>query len=546
MTRDMDINTQEKFGIRSTQILPMDGVNDSLDGVIFVVGGQIVDIREIDDCGDLDDWLIHDVGDRSVLPGFVDPHMHLQLASNALYGAVDCHVPPCSSIEDMVGALYESKHLSDARGGWLLGMGGLFSDRRFSECRMPTRHDLDKVSKRIPIAVRLGGHVTVLNTRGLELAFENGLPELGNSKIVRDEDGTPNGILHELHHALPIPDRSADELSDAFTQTTRDYVTRYGVTTFGEISNTRRELGHFAQCIESGAIPQQVELYVSAPMTADFQTALEAREWPELGSVDKRLRVRGIKIFSDGGFSAAGAAILKPYANSHDGSSGHKGRLRYTREELIELLRSAADRDMQVAAHVNGERAQRQICEAAASLKEERSLPALRLEHAGNYVSDWQTPDYWKQAEASIVPQAPFIWTMGGYMPEYLGASSDKSLFPFRELLDRGFRLASSSDASGSENLQFNPLFGVQCAMTRVSAAGHIVNPGQELTLFESLLMNTLYAAEALGVDDTVGSLEVGKQADIIVASTDLTKVAAEKISEVSIDRVIIRGRQVA
>ncbi|QBI20538.1 amidohydrolase [Egibacter rhizosphaerae] len=536
-----------EFLVGSSRVLTMDTDGRTLDGYVHVDRGRIARIVERDATADdpsLADLTRVELDERPLMPGFVDPHVHLEMTSSAMWGTVDCRTPPCASIADMLDALSQSRHLRDARGGWLVGQGGLFADRRFSDQRLPTRDDLDTVSTAHPIAVRFGAHITVLNGVGLERLVEQleRLPSpTGDAHLRVDDNDRYSGVIQELFYALPIPELSTDELTEAMLTTARGYLLEQGVTSIGEITDTMQGVSILSGETGAGRLPLGVRAYVWAPGTASMRSSWDhAHDGEHAALANDRFDVAGVKIFVDGGFSAAGAAVLRPYR----GTSGWFGRLAYDKDELTEIIRGCRERDLQVAAHVNGEWAQRLMCEAAIAAEAADAGNALpvRLEHAGNLVTSEETIDWWQRAGVSLVPQAGFVWTLGSFIPDYLGDYARAGLFPFESLRQRGVEFGPSSDVAGAELRQFNPLFGVQCATTRESCIGEILDPGEALSVMDGLRAHTRHAANALGVGDDRGSIEVGKRADLVALDIDPRGVDATKIADVSVAGVLKEG----
>jgi predicted amidohydrolase YtcJ len=201
---------------------------------------------------------------------------------------------------------------------------------------------------------------------------------------------------------------------------------------------------------------------------------------------------------------------------------------------------------LQVVAHVNGERAQRQVCAAARTARGTGAgNPPVRLEHAGNVVTDFATLDAWEAAGAVPVAQAAFIWTMGDFIPDYLGEYSRSAMFPFRSMLEHGRRCASSSDGAASEMAQFNPMFGVATAMRRLACTGNLVNPEERISLWDAVAMHTVDAAAAMGLSDR-GTLAGGQRADIAVLSADITESDPDALAQVEADGLMIGGKFVS
>lgn len=538
-----------RLALGSTSIFEMGGPRAPRDGYLLLDGERIEGVVDRSWAAtEQPGWEIREFGNQTIVPGFVDPHVHIEHTANAVYGAVDCHTPPNADIDQLIATLSDNIHLKDVRGGWLVGQGGLFADRRFADGRLPNRTDLDRVSTTVPIAVRFGFHVTVLNTVGLERALEAGLQETDGGHIIYGDDGAPTGVIHELYHMLPIPQFSKAELDEAIEQTVANQLTAHGVTTFGEITNTARDLESLDSLIASGRVRQEVHAFLWAPGTRDLTRAFDADNFDDLGiGAPRSLRIAGVKVFADGGFSAAGAAILQPYASGSLRKQHPMGSLAFTDDEMVGLIRRADETGLQLIAHSNGERAQRQICEASVIARANTNGPVrpVRLEHGGNVVTDWDTLTYWEKAAIVPVAQAGFIYTMGSYIPEYLGAYSQSGMFPFASLRRRGWRLASSSDGAASEMAQFNPMFSVGRAMDRRGYAGDIVNPTEAIELVDALDMHTSASAEALGLGHDRGRLAPGLRADVAVLSHDIRSMALESSGDVTASHVFIGGAHV-
>ena len=109
-----------------------------------------------------------DFGNRVLLPGFIDVHAHYEVAARVGYQTVDVRAPGCATVADVLDVLRDGARESD--NGWVIGQGNLFLDQKLADKRFPTREELDSVSTDIGVAVRAGGHITMLNSKALELA----------------------------------------------------------------------------------------------------------------------------------------------------------------------------------------------------------------------------------------------------------------------------------------------------------------------------------------------------------------------------------------
>ncbi|MEA2420829.1 MAG: hypothetical protein QOE60_3035, partial [Thermoleophilaceae bacterium] len=328
-------------------------------------GNRIVDVGPASD-GDIPPGAeLIDLGDRFIGPGFVDVHAHFEVAARTWHTTVDCRAPTCEGVDDVVEALHEAARDRD-RDAWLVGQGNLFFDRKLSEGRMPTKADLDRASTDIPIAVRAGGHITVLNSRALEFAGIDRDYEVPNYSVTglpvveRDANGEPTGVVKEMDKLLSFPDLdlSGDALRDALREGAHELFTRHGATTVGEISETVEGLRAMDSLIKDDEMGLSVATYLWAPGTL---TVEEACNWSEHLSFDApsdRMWIQGLKLFADGGFTAAGAAVKRPYVVEPHGC----GHLAFSSESFSDAIRPTAEAGLQLAVHANGERAQELVC----------------------------------------------------------------------------------------------------------------------------------------------------------------------------------------
>ncbi|MFC6236330.1 amidohydrolase [Longivirga aurantiaca] len=503
-------------------------------GAVVVENGRIVSV--VRDRSQIPEGLrVFDVGDRPVLPGFVDPHVHVEMSATAIFGAVDCRTPPCASVGDVLDQLRKNQALREARGGWLIGQGVLYASRRFDERRLPTMTELDSISAQFPIALRFGAHVTVVNSRGMELAMEAGLPVTGDAHVCLDSSGKATGELHELFYALPIPSLTDEQLRESVAAVARERLTAHGVTAIGEITNTARGMRIMSDLAGSADLPQSVQAYVWTPGTMDLSNLLAPGFRESYDGSD--YRVAGMKVFVDGGYSAHGAALLTSYVGSSS-----TGRMGFSEAQMTELVSRADAAGLQIAAHVNGERAQRLVCDSVVAARGGGAGIPVRLEHAGNVLTDPETAEYWARAGAVPIVQAGFIWSMGSFIAESIGAEFGPRLFPFRELIDAGWRLAGSSDVAGSDIRLFNPMANVMCATQRVTCVGDHLAPEQEVSVMEALAMHTVWAAEGLGVAHRMGSLAAGREANVVVLDRDPRVTDGALLGDIVPSAVLQRG----
>jgi predicted amidohydrolase YtcJ len=500
------------------------------DGNVVAVGGA-----EVRDLATDEGATVHDFGERIVLPGFTDPHAHFAGSSLASETMVDCRIPLCRTIEDIQGQLSQAREKAE-RSGWLIGQAGLFLDQRLKERRFPTRRELDRVSDTLPIALRTGGHATVLNSAAMNLLDLDSAQGIHGSADIDKE----NGIIRELEYLVPSPQLDPVELRRVLRERAADLFLANGVTAVGEIAEDVDSVMAADEMAAAGDFPLRLALYLWVPAIMSFDDAIEPGALA-LTADSEQMRVAGIKMFVDGGYSSATAAVKTPFQAPYCIAGHEHGKLGMTKEEVMSVIERSIGAGLTVALHSNGERAQQLACEATVESGVDGSK--VRIEHAGNYVTDQSTVEGWRRAGILPVPNPKFLNEFGGLLPERLGEPGTHGRWPFKSLLEDGWRISNSSDIfPGANDECTNPLFSMWCSVARRSPEDDSIEPEEAISVMDALNMSTLYAAEAIGAGDRRGTLEPGKQADIVVLDRDVFSVDMDEIKEVKVDSVFVDG----
>lgn len=493
-----------------------------------------------------------DVGNRPVMPGFVDPHAHVEVACRSSYGTVDCRAPECSSVDDIIDRLSQ-KAATTPKGQWIVGQGNLFLDRKLKEGRLPTRQELDRVSTAHPVALRAGGHITVLNSRALadsniDRSFVPPAHSItGLPSVERDSSGEPTGVVKEMDNLLSFAQMRREDLILSLREGITRNFTQYGVTCIGEISETVEGLSCIDDLMAKGEFAPALRVYLWAPGTMSLQDACRWQEKLAFASPRERMRVQGVKLFADGGYSARSAAVKEPYLCACKGGAPFRGDIALTKEFVLGAVEHTAKADLQLAVHANGDRAQEWLCEAIVETGGATSGPTrARIEHAGNLMPSIETADKWAYAGIIPVPQPVFLYTFGEYFPDYLGDYGRRGRFSFASMLKQGWRISGSSDVwIGSEREATNPLFSVWCCVKRETYSGAVLDRQETISVEQALRMHTIDAAAVMGEDDVRGSLAPGKYADIIVLDRDPLTAPIDDLRRIKVDLVFALGEQV-
>jgi predicted amidohydrolase YtcJ len=242
----------------------------------------------------------------------------------------------------------------------------------------------------------------------------------------------------------------------------------------------------------------------------------------------------------DGGFTGKNAAFSEPIAGDDD---DHPGLIRITQDELDETVDLYHALGMRICTHAIGDIAMDMVLDAyeKALHKRPRQDHRHRVEHLGNWM---MTPERVVRAQRlGILPIAnpPFLFFLGDPMVEMLQRRATQQGFPFRTLWDAGFPLSFGSDSPGYYPV--DPLRDLGTAVARQTLSGQQITAGEALTMREALRSQTINAAYTSFQEHILGSITVGKLADLIVLGDDPLTFAPARFQELPVDVTIAGGK---
>jgi predicted amidohydrolase YtcJ len=289
---------------------------------------------------------------------------------------------------------------------------------------------------------------------------------------------------------------------------------------------------------DSGELPVRLSIsYFIGPGYA-FELADLLKTGLRTGMGDDWLKVGAVKIILDG--AGVSAATYDP----HPGTTGNRGTLSRTPELLAEQVLAAHQAGWQIWIHAIGDRAQDLALDAleAALAKHPRPDARHRIEHFGNAVVAKGAEERFQRMERSKiipVPEPSFLWASTGARRPRPGVTS----YAIKTLIERGFHPPGNSDTLGTMTRAINPWFPISRAVLRTSRDGTEVDPHEAITVMDGIRMHTLWAAESGFEEDTKGSIEVGKLADLVVVSEDPLKVTPDRILDLRCEMTVVDGK---
>ena len=500
------------------------------DGAILGVGNQQSLVKNYPGAELLD------LGGKTIIPGLIDSHAHLAGLAQSFTRA---NLMGAESKGEVLERLRKfEKTLPD--GAWMLGRG--WDQNDWPENAFPDRGDLDEAFPDRPVWLRrVDGHAGWANSSALaevDRDLSGDWQEQGGF-IHRDEQGEPNGIFIDKAMAWverAVPPDSPELMSSALDLATHAMVSQ-GLTGVHEAGTSLELMGLYRQKIAAGEMP--VRIYAMA------DGINESLEWLcENGNFDDPsglLLMRSVKLYADGALGSRGAALLADYSDD----AGNSGLIFMDAETIDEQLRRVLSCGLQVGIHTIGDRANREMLDAL-----ERIIPEYpdnpgrhRLEHA--QILD--VVDIPRFAELGVIAaMQPTHATSDMYWAEdRLGSDRILGAYAWVSLQQSGARLALGSDFPVE---QVNPMLGIYAAVTRQDLKGWPEGgwlPQERLSRDAAIRGFTIDAAWAGFMEDRVGSLEKGKQADFIVLDRDIMQVPAEDIPNLKVEQTWVAGKRV-
>ncbi|MHB8926976.1 MAG: amidohydrolase [Bacillota bacterium] len=477
-----------------------------------------------------------DLEGRTVVPGFIDSHLHLLNFGLYLQRMDLIGVKSLAELTRLVA----EKHAALPAGDWVLGRG--WDQDLFAEKRYPSRRDLDAVAPDRPVALtRACGHALAANSEALRRAgVARETPDPAGGQIDRDETGEPTGIFRERAMGLMtrvIPKPGANELATALRAAVGQALAA-GVTSvhsddcgafgFGPV------LGLYRGHLGPEGLPFRVRVDVSNEAIGDL-LATDLRT----GSGNGFVQVGSVKMFADGSLGAGTAALSEPY-NDNPGSRGIPV---VTPEQMKENVLRAHRSGMQVAVHAIGDLAIDMTLDAYEAALADRPRPDHR--HRIIHGQIMRPEQFERFARLGVVAdiQPKFITTDMRWAERRVGPRRIRTSYAWRTFLDHGVHCAGGSDCPVEP---LDPVLGLYSAVTRQDLEGHPREgwlPDQRLTAEEALRLFTLGGAYAAFEEKDKGSIEPGKLGDLVVLDRDPTAIPGSELKDLRVEMTIVGGR---
>jgi hypothetical protein len=479
-----------------------------------------------------------DLGDGCVMPGFIEAHGHPLMEAIALSGRlVDIRPVTMRAAGDVVEAVRREVARRGSDGAYLNGWDPLLQ----TGLPEPTLTWLDETAPDTPLVIiHNSGHKAFFNSCAARQAGLNrDTADPKGAKFGRDAHGDLDGTAEEAGAVFPLLNGAinpSDYPAMLLAECTR--LSRAGLTTCSEMA-----FDPALRPLVEG-LRDQLTVRLRTYEISNPQMSTDASP----GDGDDMLRQVGIKIWVDGSPWIGNIDLTFPYLDTEatrtigvpPGSCGHAN---YTREQLAEIVGAYFPLGWPMACHVQGDAGVDTILDVyeEALQRNPRDDHRLRLEHVGAI-----RPEQLQRAADLGVTCSIFVdqihyW--GDVIVDGLfGPERGSRWMPAGSAVATGMRISLHNDPPVTPE---EPLRNISVAVTRTAPSGRVLGPEERLTVEQAIRAQTIDAAWQLFSDDSVGSLEVGKYADLVVLSADPREVPPERIADLEVQATFLAGRQV-
>ena len=456
-----------------------------------------------------------DLKGAALFPGFTDGHAHLDGIG---WRELTLNLEGSASVADAMARLtaWAAAHPE----GPIVGRGWI--ETRWPEARFLTASDLDAAAPgRVVLLGRADGHAVVASTPALVAAgIDASTAAPSGGEILKGPDGKPTGLLVDAAEQLVarlMPQADPAALREAYRAGFR-VEAAYGWTGVHFMSAPWKDI----PLLEDMAADGEAPLRIYNSVTPDGAAELIAGGPRSVA--DGRIVTRAIKYYADGALGSRGAALFEPYADRPDTT----GLMQISEQEIVPLYQAALRGGIQIATHAIGDRGNASVAEwyqqaLAGVAPGERPNGAdvrWRIEHAQIV----RPADYRWFRDLPIIASMQPSHAIGDlyFAPARLGDARLDGAYAWRSLVDLGVVVVGGSDAPVERGA---PLIEFYAAVARADLEGHQGpdwRPNEAVDRATALKMFTLWPAYASFREAELGTIEVGKRADLTAFDVDL------------------------
>ncbi len=489
-----------------------------------------------------------DLGERLVLPGFNDSHIHFVHYAKSMRCVNLVGTKSLGEIRERLKARLQERDVSDE--SWLEGEGwnhDYFNDEK----RFPNKFDLDDITGDVPtIIMRACFHIGVLNSAAMKIVnlTKETAPQYGNLVEILP-DGEPNGVIKE--NLLEIVKSNISTLNlDILKNIVYD--AQEGAFAQGLTSVQSDDIGYmpdndynmlfksFRELDEEGKLNIRIGEQCLIQKVPEIQKFFD--NGYKFGYGNEKYRVNCIKLLCDGSLGARTAALRNPYSDD----SSTDGIVLFTQDELNEIVLLSNKNNIPVAIHGIGDRAIEMALDAIeyAVEKDPGHHPRHGIVHC--QITDENLLNRFKKLNVLALVQPIFIDYDMNIVRNRVGDELAETSYAWQTMLNKGIHVSFGTDCP-VESLDTMP--NIYTAVTRKNINGNEKKTyleNEKMSMYDALRAYTLEGAYASGEEKIKGTIAKGKLADFILLDKDLFNLKNdEEILSTRVVETYVDGKKV-
>lgn len=493
-----------------------------------------------------------DLRGRTATPGLIDAHVHFSEAA-AMYN-IDLGDGTVTKMADVLQRVADRVKTATP-GTWVEGRG--WDEGKLAERRYITAADLDAVSPNNPVwLTNTTGHYGVANTAALRLSgVERETHDPPAGTIDRDARGNPTGVLKEAAQQLvtiKIPPITREQQKNGILKMIQDF-NKEGMTGAKDPGIAQAKWDLYQEILREGKLTVRMFALWAGGRSVEATRQLVGRIEPlphPPSSVGNGILISGgVKMYMDGSGGARTAWMYQDWnRNSTEKDTGNAGYPTTPPDEYRESVKLLHNAGLHVSTHAIGDRAIDWVVDSydqALAAKPTRGLrhgiihANVPTDHALDVMARLQRDHDAGYPEA----QATFLWWLGDNYTANLGPERSQRLKPLRTYLQRGIRWAGGSDYGVTP---FPARYSLWASVARKALNGtYGLQPfgtRESVDIRTALRAQTVWAAHQMFLDDRIGSIEVGKDADLAVWEQDMYTVPTDQVKDLKCLLTVFRG----
>ena len=488
-----------------------------------------------------------DLKGKFVMPGFFESHAHfLSLGESK----IKLDLSEATNWDGVIALVAEAAEKARP-GEWIIGRG--WHQEKWDPVPeensegYPYHTVLSSATPYNPVLLtHASGHALFTNKYTMDIAkIDGSTKNPRGGRIVRDSTKTILGVFEEeamgliyseyQKHLKNRTEREINEHREKVVQLAINECLKYGITSFQDAGSSFEEIDFFKEQVDSGRIPIRLNLMISA---SNKELEKRIADYKILNYGNNHLTVRAIKKYIDGALGSRGAWMLSDYSDL----PGHTGLNVTPISNLRKTAKIAIDNGFQMCTHAIGDKGNREILnvyEKEFKQNPDKTDLRWRVEHAQHLTRN-EIPRF---AKLKVIAAMQGIHATSDaiFVRKRLGRERAKrTSYVWRKLIDSGALICNGTDAPVES---VNTIKNYFATVTRQLPNGETFFPDEKMTRMEALESYTINGAYAAFQDDKLGSLEIGKLADITVLSNDIINIPNEELPRTKVNMTIVGGK---